>query len=117
MNSLKNIAVACMTVASLFGSACASAQSGTNVTGSSAKETKKAVRAQNRLLAKNVQNALHHNKNLTSGGISVLARNGAVTLGGNVPSEDQIQVAGDTASRVAGVTSVNNNILVREGGH
>jgi hyperosmotically inducible protein len=69
---------------------------------------------QDHALAKSVRHALHTTKGLTSSGITVLAKNGTVSLSGMVPDQGQVALAGSTAQSVAGVTSVNNNVLVSE---
>ncbi|HTJ95787.1 MAG TPA: BON domain-containing protein [Pararobbsia sp.] len=76
----------------------------------SAKLTKKQARAANHKLAQAVRKALYGTKGLVSSDITVLARNGVVTLDGTVPDQPQIDLAGQTAQGVSGVTSVRNNV-------
>jgi hyperosmotically inducible periplasmic protein len=117
MNPSKKIAVTCVAVAALFVAGNASAQTDSGDAASSTQQPKKAIRAENRQLSMHVRHALDKTKDLTASGITVLARGGAVTLDGTVPTEDQIQLAADTASHVTGVKSVKNNLTVREEGH
>jgi hyperosmotically inducible periplasmic protein len=76
----------------------------------SAKAGKKQVRAANRTLAKAVRKALYSTKGLVASNITVLARSGVVTLNGTVPEQGQIDLAGQAAQGVSGVTSVKNNV-------
>ncbi|CAB3795260.1 hypothetical protein LMG28138_03842 [Pararobbsia alpina] len=69
---------------------------------------------QDHALAKSVRHALTKTKGLTSSGITVLAKNGVVTLNGTVPEQGQIALAGNSAQSVAGVTSVKNNVELAE---
>jgi hyperosmotically inducible protein len=82
-----------------------------------AQQTKKATRAQNHQLARNVRQALSKTKNLTSSAVTVLARGGKVTLNGTVPADEQIAIASEVASGVPGVSGVENNLLLRVAGH
>lgn len=75
-----------------------------------AKASKKQTRSANHKLAQAVRKALYGTKGLVSSNITVLARSGAVTLDGTVPEQGQIDLAGQTAQGVAGVTSVKNNV-------
>jgi osmotically-inducible protein OsmY len=79
--------------------------------------SKKEVRRQNHQLESKIRHALSATERLDSSGIVILARGGAVTLDGNAPDDEQIQLAADTTSRVGGVTGVTNNLHVREAGH
>jgi len=117
MRSTRKIAITCLAVAALFATENASAQTDSGTVDSSSQQPKKAIHAQNRQLAMNVRHALTKTKDLTASAITVLARGGAVTLDGTVPADDQIQLAADTASRVTGVKSVKNNLILREAGH
>lgn len=78
----------------------------------SSKESRKQLRAENRALAKRVRQALAHTKGLTSSGITVIAKSGAVTLTGTVPDQAQIGLAEATAKNVSGVTSLKNNLTL-----
>ncbi|AMV44315.1 BON domain-containing protein [Paraburkholderia caribensis] len=75
------------------------------------KNEKKAQRAADRTLSKKVVWALSKTKGLNAINVTVLARRGAVSLTGFVPDSEQVQLAGDSAGRVAGVTSVVNNLV------
>jgi hyperosmotically inducible periplasmic protein len=78
----------------------------------SAKAARKQVRAENRALAKSVRQALAHTKGLSSSGINVIAKSGAVTLVGTVPDQSQIGLAEATAKNVSGVMSLKNNLTL-----
>src|SRR5579864_2142619 len=72
-----------------------------------------AARAANRQLQKTVRRALTRTKGLAASGIAVRARDGVVTLQGWVPEQSQVALALRTAQDVPGVTSVNNQLMVR----
>jgi len=76
----------------------------------------KAQRQANRKLARDVRKALE-NASLNVDDVRILAKNGAVTLAGTVPEGDDIAQLPVVASKVAGVTSVANDVGVREEGH
>ncbi len=77
----------------------------------SAKAARKAMRAENRALAKRVRQALAHTKGLQSSGINVIAKNGTtITLAGTVPDQTQMDLAVATSKSVSGVTSVKNSM-------
>ncbi|MEF9439073.1 MULTISPECIES: BON domain-containing protein [Burkholderia] len=80
------------------------------------KSEKKAQRAADRALSRQIVWALSKTKGLNAINVMVLARHGAVTLTGYVPDSEQVQLAGDSAARVAGVTSVANNLVPGEPG-
>ncbi|RQV71764.1 BON domain-containing protein [Burkholderia anthina] len=80
------------------------------------KSEKKAQRAADRALSRKIVWALSKTKGLNAINVRVLARRGAVTLTGYVPDSEQVQLAGDSAARVAGVTSVANNVVPGEPG-
>jgi hyperosmotically inducible protein len=67
---------------------------------------------QDHALAKNVRHALYKTKGLVSSGITVLVKNGMVSLDGTVPEQGQIALAGDAAQSVTGVASVKNNLTL-----
>ncbi|EIF35141.1 putative periplasmic or secreted lipoprotein [Burkholderia sp. Ch1-1] len=77
----------------------------------------KARRAQNHLVQKNVRHALTATKGLNSSGISILAKNGVVTLVGSAPDEKQIARAASVAQGAAGVQRVDNKLKVFEPGN
>lgn len=83
----------------------------------SAKSQKKVQRAADRALAKQVRTALTKTKGLQTVNITVLARHGVISLSGHVPDTEQVQLAGNTATQIAGVTSVTNNLVPGEAGH
>lgn len=78
---------------------------------------KKAVRAQNRQIEKTVRRTLSKTKGLDSSGITILVKNGVVTLDGTVPDESQIALAGSSAKNAAQSSKVTNNLTVREVGN
>ena len=73
----------------------------------------KTKRAANRQLQKKIRQALLHTKGLSASGISVRARDGAVTLQGWVPDQSQVALATGAVKGVAGVTSVSSELIVR----
>jgi len=78
----------------------------------------KAMRMANRKLAKTVRAALTKAKPaLPMADITVLAKGGVVSLTGSVPSQDQSTQATTVAQGVAGVTSVNNKLSIKEPGN
>ncbi|CAN0626322.1 hyperosmotically inducible periplasmic protein [Burkholderia multivorans] len=81
------------------------------------RQQKKAQHAANWKLEKAVRSALTHAKGLDSSHTVVLAKGGKITLEGTVPSEDQIKIAGDAATAVSGVASVNNLLTVHQIGN
>jgi hyperosmotically inducible periplasmic protein len=102
-----------MVTAALAGVSSTYAQTDT----ASAAPTKKEIRKQNHQLELKVRHALTATKRLDSAGIVIVARGGEVTLDGDAPDADQIQVAAATTSKVSGVTDVRNLLHVREAGH
>lgn len=62
-----------------------------------------------------VQQAIKDDQGLTpdTSNIKVTVENGAVTLDGQVSSEKQLNLATNTATAVAGVETVDNNLLVK----
>ena len=76
---------------------------------SSAREVRKA----NRALSRKVYAALAKHKEIDAGNISVVSRNGAVTLNGTVTDASQIDVVATIAQGVPGVTSVSNKLTVQ----
>lgn len=98
-------------------SGVANAQSTPSTSNPPAAHSKKEIRAQNRALEKKVRHALTATKKLDSSDIRIIVKSGKVSLEGDVPDQSQIQLAGDAATKVAGVSSVSNNISVREEGN
>jgi len=79
--------------------------------------TAKSARAANRQLAKKVRQALTAAKPaIPMEEIVVLAKKGAVSLVGEVESQDQSDLAAKVAQGVAGVASVNNQLSIGERG-
>jgi hyperosmotically inducible periplasmic protein len=117
MKTLKNITFAFLATTALIGTNYANAQASDTSTDTTAPTSKKAARTRNHHLESAVRHALSHTKNLDSAGITVVARGGVVTLDGTVPANDQVQTAADAAGGVSGVSSVTNNLIMREAGH
>jgi osmotically-inducible protein OsmY len=61
-----------------------------------------------------VEEALHDSRALASARITVQSRDGFVTLGGFADTVAEIATAGQIASRVRGVTGVNNEICITD---
>jgi osmotically-inducible protein OsmY len=110
--------VCCVLVASQCVSAGAqpSDASAAAPTTSSTTPTAKSTRIANRQLAKKVRAALSKTKGLDITSIAIRARGGSIALSGSVPDATQIEKAGTVAQGVAGVTSVKNDLTVREVG-
>ncbi|WP_296657154.1 BON domain-containing protein [Paraburkholderia sp.] len=72
----------------------------------------RAARRVDRKLGFQVRHALARAQGLNVSNIAVRARGGAVTLTGSVPSQGQVDQAGQVAQGVAGVTSVTNKLTV-----
>lgn len=118
MPPLKQLILAGMIATSLTAITYANAQTtDASSTTATAPQSKKALRKQNHQLEMSVRHALTKAKNLDTSDITVLARNGAVTLDGGAVDEEQIQLAESTAASVGGVASVKNNLHVKEEGH
>jgi hyperosmotically inducible periplasmic protein len=77
-------------------------------------QSRKAMRAADRKLAKAVRYAIEHQKGLDATRIAIVARNGNVTLTGSVPDASQVDVAAQQAKSVAGVSAVVNRLAVGE---
>lgn len=75
--------------------------------------TAREVRKANRALSRKVYAALAKHKEIDAGNISVVARNGAVTLNGTVTESTQLGMVADIAKGVPGVTSVTNRLSVQ----
>lgn len=95
----------------------AAAQNGPTVAsdGSTSGASKKAVRAANRVFARNVHLALNKTKGLEGADIAVFAdsRTGEVILGGFIDTQEQEHIATDAVGKVSGVTSVSSKIVLR----
>jgi hyperosmotically inducible protein len=85
-------------------------------TQSAAPTSKKAMRAEDRQLARAVRKSMSKTKGLQSDKITVLAKGGAVTLAGTVPDSSQIPLAETAAQGTAGVKSVSNRLSIKEPG-
>jgi hyperosmotically inducible periplasmic protein len=89
-----------------------------NVSGASAMvasgaATPQTGRKANRALRRNVYAAISKHKEISAGNISVIARDGAVTLNGTVTDAGQIDKVAEIAKGVPGVTSVTNKLTVQ----
>ncbi|WP_322061417.1 BON domain-containing protein [Paraburkholderia sp. J63] len=109
-------------ICALLGGACAGAwaQGGEASPGESsgamaapAASTPKEVRKANRALSRKVYAALAKHKEIDAGSISIVARNGAVTLNGTVTEASQIDTVAEVARAVPGVKSVTNRLSVQ----
>ncbi|WP_322044826.1 BON domain-containing protein [Paraburkholderia sp. J67] len=85
------------------------AQGDTPLAAPSAKNVRKA----NRALSRKVYAALAQHKEIDAGTISVVARNGAITLDGSVKAANEIDTVAAVAKTVPGVTSVTNRLSVQ----
>jgi osmotically-inducible protein OsmY len=84
----------------------------------SAPTSAKAMRVANRQLAKKVRTALTKSKPaLPMEYITVLAKDGVISLAGSVYSQDQGTQATTIAQGVPGVTSVNNKLSIKQPGN
>jgi len=86
------------------GSASAASGSAAPVTG----------RKADRALRRKVYAAIVKHKEIRAGDISVIAKDGAVTLNGTVTDPAQISQVADIAKAVDGVTSVTNKLAVKK---
>jgi hyperosmotically inducible protein len=93
-------------------SAPASAQGASEMTASGA--VAPAGRKADRALRRRVYAAIGRDKEISAGDISVIAKNGAVTLNGTVTEAAQIGKAEAIARSVSGVTSVTNKLTVKK---
>lgn len=73
----------------------------------------KAAKAANKALRKAVLRQLSRTPGLAVGGINVEAKTGVVTLVGVVPDARQIELAGQVAQEVRGVTEVRNRLTLQ----
>ncbi|CAB3777470.1 hypothetical protein LMG28688_00368 [Paraburkholderia caffeinitolerans] len=97
--------------ASAQGDASAPPTTGT-ASGAGAVSDAKAAKAADRALQKAVMRALSKTKGLRVSTISVRARNGVVTLEGQVPEQSQAELATRVAEGVQGVTQVKNALTL-----
>ena len=75
--------------------------------------TPEAGRKANRALRRKVYAAISKYREISAGSISVIARDGAVTLNGTVTDAAQIDQVAEIAKGVTGVTSVTNKLTVQ----
>ncbi|MFX1765788.1 BON domain-containing protein [Paraburkholderia sp. A1RI-2L] len=80
--------------------------------GAGAVSDAKAAKAADRALQKAVMRALSKTKGLRVSTISVRARNGVVTLEGQVPEQSQAELATKVAEGVQGVKQVKNALTL-----
>ncbi|MFL9959954.1 BON domain-containing protein [Paraburkholderia sediminicola] len=71
-------------------------------------------RKANRALRRQVYNAIVKHKEISAGNISVIAKDGAVTLNGTVTDASQVGKVAEIAQSVPGVTSVTNKLTVQK---
>jgi hyperosmotically inducible periplasmic protein len=90
--------------------ASAQASSGIAASGGMAPAGRKADRA----LRRRVYAAFGKDKQISAGDISVIAKDGAVTLSGTVTEAEQIDKAEAIAKGVSGVKSVTNRLTVKK---
>ncbi|HEX7913941.1 MAG TPA: BON domain-containing protein [Paraburkholderia sp.] len=86
---------------------------GTAAVAASGVPTGKAARQANHALSRKVYAALAKHKEIEAGNISVVARDGAVTLNGTVTEASQIDTVAAIAKGVPGVMSVANRLSVQ----
>jgi hyperosmotically inducible periplasmic protein len=119
MNFLKVVSVVVVALASAnVWSQTSEKSTSTNPTASSsvsAPTSKSAARKANRALSRKVLQALQKG-GVTTSGINVIAKGGAVVLAGRVVDASQIDRATSLAKNVVGVTSVKNALTVQEAG-
>jgi hyperosmotically inducible protein len=71
-------------------------------------------RKANRALRRQVYSAIVKQKDISAGNISVIAKDGAVTLNGTVTDASQVDRVAEIAKGVPGVTSVTNKLTVQK---
>ncbi|CAG9223949.1 BON domain-containing protein [Paraburkholderia tropica] len=106
-------AVACVTVACSVYAQDNSAASGA-AAAPAAKAAPTSGKKADRKLGYTVRKALSKAQGIDVSNITVRSHGGAVTLTGSVPSQDQIDQAGQVAQGVAGVKSVSNKLTVMQ---
>ena len=114
MPALKKLVTILFAMAALAGAATVQAQ--IDSTASVGAPSRKTIRKQNHQLESKIRHVLTKTKTLDSSSITILARSGKVTLEGQAPDKDQIELAGRTVTSVPGVTNVTNNVTVHEAG-
>ena len=97
------------------GSAGVWAQGGETAGASAAPaaSTPREIRKANRALSRKVYAALAKHKEIEAGSISIVSRDGAVTLNGTVTDASQIDTVAAVAKTVPGVKSVTNKLSVQ----
>ncbi|CAB3801482.1 hypothetical protein LMG28688_05367 [Paraburkholderia caffeinitolerans] len=91
-------------------------EAGAAVSASTSNAGRKAEKAENRRLQKEVLRHLLKTKGLDANNIVVVARGGVVTLGGSVPQAHEAELAVALARGVEGVKEVRSNLAVRPEG-
>jgi hyperosmotically inducible protein len=86
---------------------------GTAAKEASATATPATGRKANRALRRWVYAAISKHKEISAGNISVIAKDGAVTLNGTETDAAQIGTVAEIATGVPGVTSVTNKLTVQ----
>ncbi|MGA7777214.1 MAG: BON domain-containing protein, partial [Paraburkholderia sp.] len=71
-------------------------------------------RKADRALRRKVYAAIGKHKEISAGDISIIAKDGAVTLHGTVTDASQVGAVAEIARGVDGVTSVTNKLTVRK---
>lgn len=87
---------------------------GASVTAASSSAAPPAGRKADRALRRKVYAAIGKHKEISAGNISIIAKDGAVTLNGSVTDASQVGQVAEIARGVAGVTSVTNKLTVRK---
>jgi hyperosmotically inducible periplasmic protein len=112
------MAVGVLTVAAAMTAwSQASAPASATATASSASSGSAAPvtgRKANRALRRQVYSAIVKQKDISAGNISVIAKDGAVTLNGTVTDASQVDRVAEIAKGVPGVTSVTNKLTVQK---
>jgi osmotically-inducible protein OsmY len=88
--------------------------SGTSAMAASGSAAPAPGRKANRALRRQVYNAIAKHKEISAGDISVIAKDGAVTLNGTVTDASQVGKVAEIAQGVPGVTSVTNKLTVQK---
>lgn len=89
-----------------------SGASGTSATVDASSAAPVPGRKADRALRKKIYAAIGKHKEISAGNISVVAKDGAVTLNGTVADASQISQVADIAKGVTGVMSVTNKLTV-----
>ncbi|WP_087738514.1 BON domain-containing protein [Paraburkholderia piptadeniae] len=87
-------------------------QTSASAPGATAASAASAPAKSNRALRRSVYSAIVKHKEINAGNISVIAKDGAVTLNGTVTESAQIEKVAEIAKGVPGVTSVSNKLTV-----